>query len=174
MISQLLLFAPAGALQAAVDDTPLQYRIIIGEAKSEIALELTAYGIDPGAFLRMQQFLPKLGLDGQPEWNTRQYGHIGNWRKDIVVFCLVTAIDLVRKIQYADYQPSPVPFSFLFDDVITAKRDRVLVSSSQAYSGLYGIGGTEIAVLRVYEQGRLHQGRTDSGFSVRFRQMGGG
>jgi hypothetical protein len=108
-----------------------------GHADSEVALQLTAYGVDPGAFIRMQQFLPALGLD-EPKWDTRSHGHRGNWRGLNISFCLATFLDLVLKLQYAEYQPSAVQFSVLFDDVITARRDGVAIQS-QFYHPLFPV-----------------------------------
>ena len=53
----------AGALQAAVDDTPLQYRIIVGEAKSEIArLNLPLTGLIPARSYECSSFYQSSGL----------------------------------------------------------------------------------------------------------------
>jgi hypothetical protein len=88
----------------------------------------------------MQQFLPMLGIE-EPRWEARTHGHSGNWRKGNVEFCLSTFLDLVLKLQHAAYQPSAVEFSVLFDDVVTAKHDGVLVSSQHRHPLFYGMEG---------------------------------
>jgi len=126
----------ARAMQEAVRGFPIY--IGVGETDSEVALQLTAYGVDPGAFIRMQQFLPMLGLE-EPRWEVRTHGHSGNWRKRNVEFCLSVFLDLVLKLQHATYQPSAVEFSVLFDDVLTAKHDGVLIHSQERHPFLYGM-----------------------------------
>jgi hypothetical protein len=49
---------------------------------------------------------------------------------------------MVLKLQHADYQPSAVEFSFLFDDVLTVKRDGVWVQSQYYHPFLQHFGDT--------------------------------
>ena len=62
----------------------------------------------------------------------------------------------MRKVQYSDYRPSPISFSFLFDDVITAKRDGVEVQS-QMYSPLLG-GNPKPKVFGIINKGEQIKG----------------
>ena len=130
------------ALEAALGTIPLF--IIVGHPDTETALSLTAYSVDPSAFIRLQNFLPRIGVNNQFEWNTRLYGHPGNWTKRKVEFCLRTFVDLILKIQFADSQPSAVRFSMVFQDVLTANRGGVLVHSHY-YHPFMAIGTDRIA-----------------------------
>lgn len=152
------------ALRDAVAATRLALTIVPGESDSQTALELTAYGVDPGAFQRMQEFLPKESfLEKGWQWNTRDKGHPGNWREDTVSFCLKTFVDMVRKIQFAAYQPSAIDISFLFDDVVTAKRDGVLVHSQGRFGGFYG-ESSKIKFFSELKRGQTIRGRLKPGF----------
>jgi hypothetical protein len=148
----------AEALHAAVLATPLEFSIVPGESNSQIALELTAYGVDPGAFVRMQEFLPTQSVNGGWQWNTRDKGHPGNWKEHNVAFCLDTFVDIVRKIQYAEYQPSAIEFSFLFDDVLIAKRDGVLVYSQHQFPVFFG-GSVSIDFFGEMKSGQRLRGK---------------
>ena len=153
----------AQALRDAVAATRLALTIVPGESDSQTALELTAYGVDPGAFLRMQEFLPKESfLEAGWQWNTRDKGHPGNWRDDTVSFCLTTFVDIVRKIQFATYQPSAINFSFLFDDVLTARHDGVLVHSQGRFGGFYG-ESSQVQFLSELKCGQTVRGRLTPG-----------
>ncbi len=102
----------ARALRLAIDASPLPFSLSPGEPDPQTALQLTAHGVDPGAFTRMQEFLPRVYFaDDEIKWDTRSRGHEANWRERNVAFCLATCVDLIRKIQYADYQPTAVEFS---------------------------------------------------------------
>lgn len=145
-------------------DAALQEKFIllsVNDNQSEIALQLTAYGVDPGAFIRMQQFLPEIGLSEKREWNARLYGHRGNWRSVNVEFCLSTVLDLILKLQHAPYQPSAVDFEYLFDDVITAKRDDVSVYAVYC-NPLFGVQPTDQSERKLFgemKQGQYIKGR---------------
>ena len=156
----------AQALYEAVAVTPLAFRIVPGEADSQTALELTAYGVDPGAFIRMQEFLPRKSfLTNEWDWNTRENGHPGNWREDTISFCFDTFVDVVRKIQFAAYQPSAIQFSFLFDDVVTAKHDGVLVFSQGQHLAFYGHPETVgFLFFKELKLGETIKGRLTPGF----------
>jgi hypothetical protein len=117
----------ARAIEAAVGETPLQWSIRPGEPDPTVALELTAYGVDPGAYIGLQEFLPKIGLEDSIQWETRSKGHPGNWTHEKVSFCLETALDLLLKVQYAPFRPAAADFTMMFDDILTAKHDGVLV-----------------------------------------------
>lgn len=116
-----------GALEEAVRGTPLQFSINSGDTNPKVALELTAYGVDAGAYIALQEFLPSVELDGTVSWVRREKGHPANWTHRIVSFCLETALDVMLKTQRAPYRPSAVEFTMVFDDVLTAKHDGVLV-----------------------------------------------
>lgn len=126
------------ALMLAMNQAEKSFPIYVGvgQTDSEIALQLTAYGVDPGAFIRLQQFLPMLTFgetDWEPKWEVRTHGHPANWRKRNVEFCLSTFLDLVLKLQHAEHQPSAVEFSILYDDIVSANYDGVQVQAQLRY-----------------------------------------
>lgn len=125
---QASLEALSHAVMEGVQNTPLEFSVRPGEPDSAVALELTAYGVDPGAYLTLQELLPQIDLtDFSILWNTRGKGHPGNWTEPKVAFCLDTVLDLILKIQRAPGRPSAVDFQWVFNDVLTAKRDGVIV-----------------------------------------------
>jgi Dolichyl-phosphate-mannose-protein mannosyltransferase len=102
-----LVWLPGLSLEAAPDVGG----ITVGRAKAEDALKLTAFGASANDFLRLQEFLPMIsgfppGLSGSPYpldvfWKQNGFGHPGNWREDVVEFCISTYLNVALSIQHA-------------------------------------------------------------------------
>jgi hypothetical protein len=109
----------------------------VGRARAEDALKLTAFGISANDFLRLQEFLPmvsgwpsSLTPEREPlevHWKQSGFGHPGNWRDDVVDFCMSACLGVLLGIQNA----SPLPYARHFSDTynykVTAKEDQVEV-----------------------------------------------
>lgn len=107
--------------------------IQVGKPSSEDALSLSGLGIDPSAFLRMQQYLPTTYYDGSCTWDLRQFGHSANHNLTSAEFCLNAAIDTAIRLQALPEQPTPIDFYHYYEDVTT-----VTVSSPEAHLVRYG------------------------------------
>jgi hypothetical protein len=106
----------------------------VGRAKAEDALKLTAFGISVNDFLRLQEFLPMvsapppdLSVPTEVLWQQSGFGHPGNWRKDVVDFCIGAYLGVALGIQNAPWIPYAVEFSTLYDYKVTAKEEGVEV-----------------------------------------------
>jgi hypothetical protein len=118
------------ALYLVLDRFPGIWFPSIGQQSTEHALLLSAFGIRPGDFLNLQQLLPrvtKVRKTGEfsVEWDRRGTGNPANWTRENVRFCLETLIDIALKIQHAPAPPTPMEFSWVFDDIISPKGDFV-------------------------------------------------
>ena len=108
---------------------------------------LLAFGVRPSEFLSLQEFLPKVRENKEKgeleaEWDERHTGHSGNWTDRNVRFCLNTFLDVALKVQDAAWHPSPIEFDFIFDDVITAKEDEVVLWIEEMKGGGAWMSGT--------------------------------
>ena len=117
------------ALHAVFMKNPALRQLSVGIPSAEHAIKLAAFGVHANDFLTLQQFLPKviLTLQGPPEiqWDQEQYGHPGNWDKDAARFCLETFLDVAIKLQSANWIPSPIHFSLLYEHKIEVLGDDV-------------------------------------------------
>jgi hypothetical protein len=72
------------------------------------------------------------GLSGSPYpldvfWKQNGFGHPGNWREDVVEFCISTYLNVALSIQHAPSIPYAQEFSGLYKYKVTAKVDQVEV-----------------------------------------------
>lgn len=98
--------------------------IVGGSDNTHTAILLAAFGVRPGEFLRLQEFLPHVIRDfrtGEIEvsWDERGTGHRGNWTTENVAFCLREFVDTALKVQLAPAYPYAVRYEWVFDDVIS-------------------------------------------------------
>ena len=110
-----------------LSETPLQYKVTVGDPDPAVALELTGLGVEPGKFIRLQEFLPRIDIDDLATWEGRRYGHAGNWVDWKVQFCLDAFGEIALKIQEADFEPSAAPYEYAFLDELTIKAADVVV-----------------------------------------------
>lgn len=119
------------ALCVALDEQQDLIQTQVGEVNAEDALKLTGFGVSANDFLRLQEFLPKVSrFFSDPftiVWDQSEFGHPGNWRPDIVEFCLGASLDIALRIQNVPSVPSALPFNSLYDYKITANNDDVEV-----------------------------------------------
>jgi len=119
------------ALFEAFDRHPNLWEIQVGRGNAEDALKLTTYGISASDFLRLQEFLPefwKSPLEGfRTSWRQIKFGHPGNWRDEVVAFCIKTCLSLALSIQSAPAIPAAVEFQHRYQYKVTAKEDQVEV-----------------------------------------------
>jgi len=105
---------------------PMGLHVPVGVANAETALELSAYGIDPGRYLVLQRLLPgsqSIFFQFKPHWNDRRYGHKGNWTKEKAEFAHGETIDLLVRLQHADPYPTPYLYEDVFRDVLIVKTE---------------------------------------------------
>jgi hypothetical protein len=91
----------------------------VGAPSTEYALLLSGRGIDPASFLLMQQLLPICRWPSDIEWETRTFGHPGNWTEDNAIFCLNTAVRVAICLQDSQQPVRPLDFYSLYEDVLT-------------------------------------------------------
>jgi hypothetical protein len=125
------------ALFVSLEDAPDVGGIRVGRAKAEDALKLTAFGISANDFLRLQEFLPMISgfplvLTEKREplevlWKQSGFGHPGNWREDVIDFCIGTYLNVALSIQNAPPIPYAREFSDLYEYKVTAKADQLEV-----------------------------------------------
>jgi hypothetical protein len=131
------------ALFVSLSDAPDLRSIEVGRAKAEDALKLTAFGVPANDFLRLQEFLPLVSVDwsedpgswepSEPLWKQSKFGHPGNWREDVVDFCIGAYINVGLCIQNASTIPYAREFSDLYEYKVTAREDQVEVWEDLAY-----------------------------------------
>ena len=114
------------ALFISLENTPGLGGIRIGSAKAEDALKLTAFGISVNDFLRLQEFLPMvsapppdLSVPTEVLWKQSGFGHPGNWREDVVDFCLTAYLRVALGVQTAAGIPYALEFSTLYGQQLT-------------------------------------------------------
>jgi len=104
----------------------------VGKEDVGLALRLTAFGVNAGDFLTLQQLVPSVWpgeRDGEwlVTWKSRNTGHEANWTEHNVRFCLATFVDVAIKIQHAPWLPWPAPFYWVYTDTATAKHNGATV-----------------------------------------------
>lgn len=127
------------AFRHALDSTPFAFFVNVGAPETEAALHLLGSGVAPSMFMSLQEFLPSVDHSDKICWNTRDRGHPGNWTRENVDYCLGAALKIILQIQHAQFGAHAIPFEFVFEDVLTAKRD-VLLSAEEG--GLHRLWGT--------------------------------
>lgn len=119
------------ALCVAVQEQPDLWGIEVGKPKAEDALKLTAFGIGANDFLRLQDFLPEVSKffsdPFQVFWEQSRFGHPGNWREEVVDFCVEQCRTIAIAIQAASPSPHVFPFDALYRYQVTAKEEGVEV-----------------------------------------------
>jgi len=119
------------ALFAALNKHPNLREIGVGRGKAEDAVKLTTYGISAGDFLRLQEFLPEVSkFLSEPlrlSWRQSKFGHPGNWRDEVVDFCIRTCLSVALSIQSSPPIPEPVEFQYRYQYKVTAQEDQVEV-----------------------------------------------
>jgi hypothetical protein len=119
------------AVYVALREKPDLWDIELGKPKAEDALKLTGLGIPANDFLRLQGFLPQVSkFFSDPFivlWEQSKFGHPGNWRDDVVDFCLEQSRVVALGVQTALNAPFAAEFSFLYGYRILAREDRVEV-----------------------------------------------
>ena len=133
---KLALEEIARALWASFINMP-GLTIDVGRPKAEDALKLTAFGISADDFLRLPELMPVFVDYPAAEsnrvnasdivWEQNRFGHPGNWREEVVDFCIDTYLDVALSIQNAPDVPYPVRFGDLYDYTVTAAEDSVEV-----------------------------------------------
>jgi hypothetical protein len=128
----------------ALDTTPFAYSVNVGEADTGAALHLLGCGVDPSMFLSLQEFLPSVSwyeTVSEAKWNLRGTGHPGNWTRENVDYCLEVTLKIILQIQHAPFRPHATPFEYVFEDVLTAKTDGVLLNSERSIHRFFFGGG---------------------------------
>jgi hypothetical protein len=147
--------------KAALDATPYGVTVNVGEPESEAALHLLGCGVDPSMFLSVQRFLPIVDWFDAISWNPRGTGHPGNWTMENVDYCADSLLRIILQIQHSQFRPHAMPFEYVYEDVLTANRDGVVVQADETggMSALFGqFGHSQRTVF-----GELKRGQTISG-----------
>jgi len=128
---RLALEELARALYSSFEASHDWWEIKVGCPNAEDAMRLSALGIPPNDFLKLQDFLPSLRHVSLKEveicWKQSELGHPGNWRKDSVEFCMDVCTRAAVCIQHAPRTPVSIPFTALYNYQVTAKKDNVEV-----------------------------------------------
>jgi hypothetical protein len=66
----------------------------------------------------MQQLLPVCHWPQEANWETRRFGHSGNWTEENSLFCFSTAIDIAIGLQGSERTVLAIDFYELHDDVV--------------------------------------------------------
>lgn len=136
--------------------------IQVGNAKAEDALKLTAFGVSANDFLRLQEFLPS--ISGRPReafdhwqpdevsWKQSEFGHPGNWREEVVDFCIEAYLDIGLRVQDALPIPNAIELWILYQYRVTAKDDQVEVwrDAVQAHRG--GVTSLELQPIKQHKR----------------------
>jgi hypothetical protein len=147
------------AFRQALNSTPFAFVVSVGEPETEAALHLLGCGVDPSTFMSLQEFLPSVDLGDAIRWDVRDRGHPANWTRENVDFCLAAALKIILQIQHAQFGAHAMPFRYVFEDVLTANTDGVVLNSERG--GLYRLFGNEALSRKVV--GELNKGQYISG-----------
>lgn len=93
-------------------------QIIPGNPDAQQALVLSGYGIDPSAYIVLQQLLPSVSGE-RLVWNLHKTGHEMNWTEENVSFAEDALVSLVVTLQRARPRPQPLKFEEAYVDVLT-------------------------------------------------------
>lgn len=117
------------ALCILLDKNSSLGEIFVGMARAEDAIKLSGFGVHANDFLRLQEFLPHVWHLGdgifQIVWAQSKFGHPGNWREEVVQFCLQAFLNVAPRIQDAKWIPFAIDLSLLYEYRVTAKEDDV-------------------------------------------------
>jgi hypothetical protein len=94
-----------------------------GVVSTEDALLLSGRGVDPASFLGMQRLLPRCDWPEETHWETREFGHPGNWTRANADFCLSTAIDTAIRLQHGGQASEALHFYDIYEDILIIKSD---------------------------------------------------
>jgi hypothetical protein len=97
---------------------PSGVQITPGDPNAQQALVLSGYGIDPSAYIVLQQLLPSVSSEALV-WNLHATGHEMNWTEENVAFATDALVSLVITLQHARPRPQPLKFEDVFVDVLT-------------------------------------------------------
>src|SRR6185437_14237236 len=100
---------------------PNGVEIYPGNPDAQQALILSGYGIDPSAYIVLQQLLPSVVID-RLVWNLHTTGHKMNWTERNVNFATDALISVVVTLQNARPRPQPLKFEDVYVDVLTINR----------------------------------------------------
>lgn len=125
------------AFRQALNAGPFAYLVSVGKPETEAALHLLGCGVDPSMFLSLQEFLPSVELSDEIKWDTRDRGHPANWTWENVNYCLGAALKIILQIQHAHFGAHAIPFDYVFEDVLTANTDGVVLNSERG--GMYRV-----------------------------------
>jgi hypothetical protein len=113
-------------------------------------------------FMSLQGFLPAIDLEGEVTWKLRERGHPGNWTRENVDYCLEAVLKIILQIQHALFRPHAIPFRYVFEDVLTANRDGVLVNAEEG--GIFGLTPDERPRRKIFCE--LKKGQAISGHLI--------
>jgi hypothetical protein len=151
------LTALGHCFREALDSTPFAYLVNVGEADTGAALRLLGCGVDPSMFLSLQEFLPSVTWNEdimEARWDIRGTGHPGNWTRGNVDYCLDVTLKIILQIQHAPFRPHAVPFEYVFEDILTANTDGVVLTSERAIQRLlFGAGAPSRKVVGELKKG---------------------
>ncbi|SRR5712691_326328 len=142
------------ALYLVLYELPGLHGTRLGKRDPHEAMMLTAFGIRPSDFLSLQEFVPNVTMNREENalevrWDGRETGHPANWTLRNATFCLGTVIDVALRTQHAPWHPSPIHYSVVYDDVITALQDGARLWHYKWDSALFLETDEEIEVRRL-------------------------
>ena len=123
------------AFRQALNATPFAFVVSVGEPETEAALHLLGCGVDPSTFMSLQEFLPSVDFGDAIKWRLRDRGHAANWTRENVDYCLAATLKIILQVQHAQFGAHAIPFQYVFEDVLTANTDGVVLNSEKG--GMY-------------------------------------
>lgn len=99
---------------------PRGLEIIPGNSDPQQALILSGYGVDPSAFIVLQQLLPSVSGHAIV-WKLHETGHEANWGDENVAFAIHSTVTLILQLQHGSARPQPQKFRDAYTDVLTIK-----------------------------------------------------
>jgi hypothetical protein len=112
---------------------PSGVEIVPGNPDAQQALILSGYGVDPSAYIVLQQLLPSVN-GHEIVWNLHTTGHEMNWTEENVTFAIEAVVVLIIALQHARPRPQPLKFEDVYMDVLTIKTSSPDVRKVLPYS----------------------------------------
>lgn len=136
---------------------------------TEHSLKLLENKVDPFTYHRFKNLTPRLAKDKESKdllyWWDKHYGHSANWTYKNTKFCLEFCIDTALKFQRDDNNEYDlIPYYKIFEDVIEANEEEVIVWNRSIHPPEFQIGNTpeRKPIMILKSGGKLTGWATDS------------
>lgn len=129
--------------------------LTLGSANAEDAIKLAGFGVRANDYLALQQFIPEVILQPDRSFiiHWKQYGHHANWTAQNASFAMRAFLELVLRIQEADWIPGPYAFHLIYDYKTPANDDTVNVFRIRKARSLVDSAAGDKELFRVLKKG---------------------